>query len=326
MATRVPSGLKGKRVRAHVYEWQIEVWYANQWIETLPRLTGSHHYHINYRHVIDSLLRKPGGFRNYRYRDDLFPQAGLPPGLGGPQRAFAAPKGRPDLPAHPQTSRTWDGVDMTQALTLLLEQNHPWDENTRARTAGSPASSGNIPELTPQAVNLSVYDQLLIREVCHVALEHLQQHLRTLRMPTAVEIVGDLLTTATRETWSIETFLSELLEQEMEGRHQRRTERLQKSSHLPAGKTLAVFDQENLPFRLRRQLAQLCTGEFVDPHRKLSRLWFTRAWENPLCGGRGAPTGASRAQCSLHPHLSSRGRPAARQTRFAPRKRTSPPR
>ncbi len=49
------------------------------------------------------------------------------------------------------------------------------------------------------------------------ALEQIQQHLRTLRMPTAVEIVGDLLTTATRETWPLETFLSELLEQEIEG-------------------------------------------------------------------------------------------------------------
>jgi DNA replication protein DnaC len=95
-------------------------------------------------------------------------------------------------------------------------------------------------------------------------LERLQQDLHTLRMPTAVDIVGDLLTTATRETWPPENFLTELLEQELEGRHQRRTERLQKSSHLPAGKTLASFDQENLPLRLRRQLAQLCSGEFVD--------------------------------------------------------------
>jgi len=94
-------------------------------------------------------------------------------------------------------------------------------------------------------------------------LEQIQGHLRSLRMPTAVEIVGDLLTTATRETWSFETFLGELLEQELEGRSQRRTERLQKASHLPAGKTLANFDQEHLPLRLIRQLAQLCTGEFV---------------------------------------------------------------
>jgi DNA replication protein DnaC len=95
------------------------------------------------------------------------------------------------------------------------------------------------------------------------SLEQIQQNLHTLRMPTAVEVVGDLLTTANRETWTLETFLGELLEQEMEGRHQRRLERLQKASHLPAGKTLASFDQEHLPLQLRRQLAQLCTGEFV---------------------------------------------------------------
>jgi DNA replication protein DnaC len=94
-------------------------------------------------------------------------------------------------------------------------------------------------------------------------LEQIQQHLRLLRMPTAVEVVESLLATATRETWPLETFLAELLEQEAEGRAQRRVERLQKSSHLPAGKTLAAFDQANLPLRLSRQLAQLCTGEFV---------------------------------------------------------------
>jgi DNA replication protein DnaC len=82
-------------------------------------------------------------------------------------------------------------------------------------------------------------------------------------MPTAVQVVGDLFSIASRETWTFEAFLGELLEQEMEGRLQRRLERLQKASHLPAGKTLANFDQENLPLQLRRQLTQLCTGEFV---------------------------------------------------------------
>jgi DNA replication protein DnaC len=95
------------------------------------------------------------------------------------------------------------------------------------------------------------------------ALEQIQQHLRVLRMPTAVESVADLLSTASRETWTFEAFLAELLEQEMEGRRHRRLERLQKESHLPAGKTLASFEQENLPLQLRRQLSQLCTGEFV---------------------------------------------------------------
>lgn len=100
-------------------------------------------------------------------------------------------------------------------------------------------------------------------------LENLQQNLRTLRMPTAVAVVGELLTTATRENWTVENFLTELLEQELEGRHLRRLERLQKSSRLPTGKTLASFEQAHLSVRLRRQLAQLCTGEFVSRSENL---------------------------------------------------------
>ena len=95
-------------------------------------------------------------------------------------------------------------------------------------------------------------------------LETLQQNFRALRMPTAVQIVAETMTVAHKENWSLETFLGEILEQEIEGRHQRRIERLKKGSGLPVDKTLATFDQERLPLRLRRLLPQLCTGEFVD--------------------------------------------------------------
>lgn len=94
-------------------------------------------------------------------------------------------------------------------------------------------------------------------------LEEIQVDLRLLRMPTAVNVVADLLSSAQRDNWTIETFLKELLQQEREGRQLRRIDRLQHSAHLPSGKTLATFDQNDLPVRLRRQLAQLCTGEFV---------------------------------------------------------------
>ena len=95
-------------------------------------------------------------------------------------------------------------------------------------------------------------------------LETIQQNFRTLRMPTAVQIVEETITTAQKENWSLETFLAEILEQEMEGRRLRRIERLMKASRLPLDKTLQTFNQERLPLQLRRLLPQLCTGEFVD--------------------------------------------------------------
>jgi DNA replication protein DnaC len=95
-------------------------------------------------------------------------------------------------------------------------------------------------------------------------IETIQQHFRTLRMPTAVQIVAETIATAQKESWSLETFLSEILEQEMEGRRLRRIERLKKAAHLPVEKTLVTFNQERLPLQIRRLLPQLCTGEFVD--------------------------------------------------------------
>src|SRR4030042_1780139 len=95
-------------------------------------------------------------------------------------------------------------------------------------------------------------------------LDTVREHLRTLHMPTAVQVVEELLASGLRENWSLETFLGELLEQEMEGRHQRRIERLKDAAHLPVEKTLTTFDQERLRLRLRRLLPQLCSGDFVD--------------------------------------------------------------
>ena len=69
----VHSRLIGEEVEVRVYGDHLEVWYAQQRLEDLPRLRGVHKHHINYRHVIDWLVRKPGAFENYRYRDDLFP-------------------------------------------------------------------------------------------------------------------------------------------------------------------------------------------------------------------------------------------------------------
>ena len=87
---------------------------------------------------------------------------------------------------------------------------------------------------------------------------------KALRLPTISQVVEDVLTTAQREDWSLETFLQHLLEQEMAGRRERRIVRLTKAAHLPLGKTLETFDQKRLPLRIRRQIPQLCEGEFID--------------------------------------------------------------
>lgn len=69
----VHSCLIGEWVEAWIYARQIEIWYAQRKVDVLPRLKGENNHRIAYRHIIDWLVRKPGAFENYRYRDDLFP-------------------------------------------------------------------------------------------------------------------------------------------------------------------------------------------------------------------------------------------------------------
>jgi len=69
----VHSRLIGEKLGARVYAEKIEVWYGGQLVEVLPRLRGEGKHRINYRHIIDRLVRKPGAFERYRYRDALYP-------------------------------------------------------------------------------------------------------------------------------------------------------------------------------------------------------------------------------------------------------------
>ena len=56
-----------------VYAECLEVLYAQRCVERIPRLRGEGRHHIQYRHIIEWFVRKPGAFKNYRYREDLFP-------------------------------------------------------------------------------------------------------------------------------------------------------------------------------------------------------------------------------------------------------------
>ena len=69
----VHSRLIGEQVRVRLRPEQLEVWYGGRRIEVLPRIRGKGKHRINYRHIIDWLVRKPGAFERYRYRDALFP-------------------------------------------------------------------------------------------------------------------------------------------------------------------------------------------------------------------------------------------------------------
>ena len=69
----VDSRLIGENIQVRLHMDRLEIWHGQKKIDTLPRQRGEGKHKINYRHIIDSLIRKPGAFENYRYRDALFP-------------------------------------------------------------------------------------------------------------------------------------------------------------------------------------------------------------------------------------------------------------
>jgi hypothetical protein len=69
----VPSRLIGHEVEVRQYADHLDVFYKGKHTLTVPRLRGAHDVRVDYRHVVWSLVRKPGAFARYRFREELFP-------------------------------------------------------------------------------------------------------------------------------------------------------------------------------------------------------------------------------------------------------------
>ena len=51
----------------------VELDYKGECVAVMERITGQKAHRIDYRHIIHTLVRKPGAFRRYVFRDCLFP-------------------------------------------------------------------------------------------------------------------------------------------------------------------------------------------------------------------------------------------------------------
>jgi transposase len=69
----VSSRLIGEEVTVRLSGESLGILYGQTEVDRIPRLRGENGHKINYRHIIDGLMRKPGAFEHYRYREDLFP-------------------------------------------------------------------------------------------------------------------------------------------------------------------------------------------------------------------------------------------------------------
>ena len=156
----VPSRLKGEEVRVRVHERHIEVCYAGETQAVTERLRGRYGRRINYRHIVWSLVRKPGAFARYRYRDELFPSLNF-------RRAYdAIVERQPDVRGDLEYLRILHlaaatlEADVDAALDCLLEAG-VLPSSEAVKDLVSPDLIAELPELDELSVDLSVYDRLL---------------------------------------------------------------------------------------------------------------------------------------------------------------------
>lgn len=155
----VPARLIGQTVLARVRAETIDLYLGMTRLLQLPRLRGTHQHRIDYRHLIESLVRKPGAFAQYRYHDDLFPSLVF-------RRAYDALQQQQPARADQQYVRvlhlaaTTSEREVEAALELLLETGTPPTVDVvRELVRSGPAAA--VPELSPPTLQLSSYDALL---------------------------------------------------------------------------------------------------------------------------------------------------------------------
>ena len=154
----LPSRLIGHRVDVRVFAEHLEVHYRGELVARPERVGGQGLEGIDYRHLVHSLVRKPGAFRRYVYREALFPTLTF-------RRAYDVLAERSERWADLEYVRilhlaaTTMECEVETALALLLEAG-------RLPTAQAVKDLVRperpvIPAVSIQVVDLRSYDSLL---------------------------------------------------------------------------------------------------------------------------------------------------------------------
>lgn len=161
-AYSVPSRLIGEKIEVRLYVEHVEVWYAQKEMERFPRLRGRKKHHINYRHIIDWLVRKPGAFENYVYREEMFPTTRF-------RMAYDALR-----EAHPERGHK----EYLEILYLAARQSETAvDEALRTLLASDrPVSQAAVEELVHRAEAVPAVTEVTVEEVDLFSFDDLFSH------------------------------------------------------------------------------------------------------------------------------------------------------
>ena len=160
------SRLIGETVKVRVYADKLELWYAQRCIDTLPRLRGENGHYINYRHHIDRLVRKPGAFENYCYKDDLFPTSHFRIAYDILREAYSLRQANKEYLRILELAAKDSESLVNEALRFLINLETPIRFETVKQFIGSMQNAPEPTEVTIEPVDIHEYDRLLETPEC----------------------------------------------------------------------------------------------------------------------------------------------------------------
>src|SRR5271166_2263286 len=156
----VPARLLGEWVEARIGAEAVEVWYAGSRVQTMERLRGQSKHRIDYRHVIDWLVRKPGAFARYVYREDLYPTLTYRRAYDALLRQQPGGADREYLRLLALAAQAGEGR-VEEALARLLGEGRPVSEQAVQTLLGRDTPLSVAAQVSVPPVDLRLYDALL---------------------------------------------------------------------------------------------------------------------------------------------------------------------
>lgn len=150
----VPSRLIALSLRASVYPDKIDLFYGQHHIQQMPKI--EYGFLVDYRHIINSLIRKPGAFKHYQYQAALFPRMTFRNAYDSLRKANPV-NGHKDYLKLLWLAKQHGESLVNTAIELLLAENIVPVENEIKPLLDKPIQ---MPTVYIQAPNLSDYDQL----------------------------------------------------------------------------------------------------------------------------------------------------------------------
>ena len=161
----VPARFIGRRLRVRVSEQQVAVYHGAELVAALPR-SRDRQAVIDYRHIIQALLRKPGAFARYRHREELFPDATYRAAHDQLVRDHGQRPGELEyLRLLKLTAELGSSVVAGRLSELVGAAVPPW----RTESVRQFLCPSLVVTLVEAPVDLAVYDALLGGEVADVA-------------------------------------------------------------------------------------------------------------------------------------------------------------